>query len=567
MFYLLKTHKILPVFAFLALIVILMPLQNAYAVAPPSIVAGGSLTLTTTTVRVCWDITVVDDGVTDDGDFLVDGNAVTHVDADADANCANNDSVTLTLTGGNTFATVDTPAIQLVLNSAVTHAGGNPQNAVININAADGLAPTMDSAAVITSTTIDVTFSEDLFDGGGVVVAGDFTLDQSLTVASIAEVAGVVTITTNEIIPDGTTPTVTLAGAVDDASAATNTLAAGPTVLASTTTVSAAGQGSGCRSDCQAPTLGVNSEGDRFVTNGFTYNGKSTDVESFFTPYPLITANVGVPNQAVFKIYDNYGPQNVKHFSLAFGLGDDQIISQSKAMIELDIDFAGIETVTITDPENALDDVRVRTSTGRCDGGSTTQCLIVTVDHTFRAPLDFNIVSTEVWDNRLNSWQNYYNHGIEVVGESLNPPNEYFGRYEGELIHLIETGKNTTIDADGNTWTFDNRWIKDYIYKGKIEDPISSQGYDRNHVKFNAIMQEQELIASSSFEKYYKTSFSHEPAFSEIDDIKFYEFPDRDKAKQVLEAKMHQEDIRAQKYLEEMFAKIYPSLYSAEYPN
>ena len=281
----------------------------------------------------------------------------------------------------------------------------------------------------------------------------------------------------------------------------------------------AAGQGSGCRSDCEAPTLGVNSEGDRFVTNGFTYNGKSINVELFFTPYPLITANVGQQNKAVFKIYDNYGPQNVAHFSLAFGLGDDQIISESKAMIELDIDFTGTETVTITDPENALDNVRVRTSTGNCNSDSAIECLIVTIDHTFRAPLDFNIVSTDVWDYRLNSWQNYYNHGIEVVGESLNPPNEYFGIYQGELIHLIETAKNTAIDADGNTWTFDNIWIKDYIYKGKIEDPISSQGYDRDHVKFNTIMQEQELAASSLFEKYYKTSVSQEPEFEEINDI------------------------------------------------
>jgi len=188
--------------------------------------------------------------------------------------------------------------------------------------------------------------------------------------------------------------------------------------------------------------------------------------------------------------------------------------------------------------------------------------LIVTIDHTFRAPLDFNIVGTDVWDTRLNSWQNYYNHGIEVVGESLNPPNEYFGIYKGKLIHLIETAKNTAIDADGNTWTFDNIWIKDYIYIGKTDDPITSQGYDRDHVKFDTYMQGQELIATSLFDNYYKTSVSHEPEFSEIVDIKFYVFPDRidKKFDPVLQAKMHKEDIRAQKYLEELFARIYPNL-------
>jgi len=324
----------------------------------------------------------------------------------------------------------------------------------------------------------------------------------------------------------------------------------------------AVSNGSGCTSDCSAPTLGVDNEGNRLVTDGFTYNGNPINVERFFTPYPLITVDVGKKNTAEFKIYENYGPDNIRHFELAFGLGTGQFVSASKAVIVWDKTFDGIETVTVEDPDNVLQDVSVRTSTGKCADDSTTECLLVTIDHTFRAPLDFNIVGTNVWDTKRNSFQNYYNHGVEIQGKSLNPPNEYFGIYKGNLIHLIETAKNTAIDTDGNTWTFDNIWIKDYIYKGKIVDPITSQGYDRDHVKFNVIMQEQELVASSLFEKYYKTSVSHEPEFSEINDIKFYEFPDRidKKFDPVLQAKMHKEDIRAQKYLEEMFARIYPNL-------
>jgi len=233
----------------------------------------------------------------------------------------------------------------------------------------------------------------------------------------------------------------------------------------------------------------------------------------------------------------------------------------SNAMIVWNKSHDGTETVTVVDPNNALENVRVLTSEGKCKADSTTNgCLIITVSHTFREPLDFDIVGTNVWDYGHNAWQNFYNHGIHIEGQSLNPPDEYVGIYKGNLIHLIETAKNTAVDTDGNTWTFDNTWIKDYIYKGKIDDPITSQGYDRNHVKFNAIKQEQELIASSLFEKYYKTSVSDEPAFSEIDDIKFYEFPETidKKFDPVLQAKMHKEDIRAQKYLEEMFAKMYP---------
>jgi len=259
--------------------------------------------------------------------------------------------------------------------------------------------------------------------------------------------------------------------------------------------------GSGCDGDCQAPTLGVNSEYYRVVTDGFTYNGKSTDVERFYTPYPLITVDVGKQNKAVFKIYENYGPQNIRHFSFAFGLGSDQVISQSKAMIELDIDFEGTETVTITDPENALDNVRVKTSTGNCNDHSSTECLIVTIDHQFRTQLDFNIVATDVWDTRRNSLQNYYNDGIEVVGESLNPPKQYTGIHDGHLITITEIGKNIATDEWGNVWSYDKTWNMNYVPKGKIVNDVSDHGIDRDNAWFNIHKQRQELLAQSIMEK------------------------------------------------------------------
>ena len=221
------------------------------------------------------------------------------------------------------------------------------------------------------------------------------------------------------------------------------------------------------------------------VTDGFTYNGKSTDVERFYTPYPLITANVGQLNKAVFKIYEDQGPQNIRHFSFAFGLGGDQVISQSKAMIELDIDFDGTETVTITDPENALDNVRVKTSTGDCNVDSSMECLIVTIDHRFRTQLDFNIVATDVWDTRLNSWQNYYNDGIEVVGESLNPPKQYTGIHDGHLITITEIGKNIATDEWGNVWSYDKTWNMNYVSNEKIDDGISSYIFCRVFIAFS----------------------------------------------------------------------------------
>jgi len=154
--------------------------------------------------------------------------------------------------------------------------------------------------------------------------------------------------------------------------------------------------GGGC-DNCEPPTLGVNSNSKRLVDNGFSYNGKSVDVERYFTPYPLVTVQTGKQNVAVFKIYDDKGPDRISHFELAFGLASGESIGMSKAVINWDKTFDGIETITLDDPENVLDKIKVTTSEGSCSDELQQKCLIVKVVHTFRAPLDFNILGTNVW--------------------------------------------------------------------------------------------------------------------------------------------------------------------------
>jgi len=319
-----------------------------------------------------------------------------------------------------------------------------------------------------------------------------------------------------------------------------------------------AGGGSGCDKECEEPTLGVNSDGRRLVENGFTYNGKPIDVERFFTSYPLIKVNVGMQNTAVFKIYDNYGPDNIRHFDLAFGLASGQIMGTSNAMIQWDKSFDGIETVTLVDPHNVLDNVRVETSEGKCrTDSSTDDCLIVTVYHKFRAPLESDIVATNVWDQNRNAWQNYYNHGVNVEGESLNPPNEYVGIYKGNLIHLIEIGKNIAVDGQGNNWTFDKVWKKDYILNEKIDDGISAQGYDRNHVAFSSYKYGQELLAQQILDELCAKCGIE--SFNEINDIEFYQFPETIyKLNDPMVQKMlEHENEKAMKTLQKMFDEMY----------
>jgi hypothetical protein len=108
---------------------------------------------------------------------------------------------------------------------------------------------------------------------------------------------------------------------------------------------------------------------------------------------------------------------------------------------------------------------------------------MVTIDHRFRAPLDFNIVGTDVWDMNRNSWQNYFNHGIEVTGESINPPREYDGINAGHIYHLTEISKTIAIDEFGDNWSFQyGMWMKDYAKNERVQDTTSV--LTRNHSDF-----------------------------------------------------------------------------------
>jgi hypothetical protein len=284
------------------------------------------------------------------------------------------------------------------------------------------------------------------------------------------------------------------------------------------------GGSSQCNGDCTPPTLGLTKTGNRLVENGFSYNGNPVNVDYFYTHYPLITADVGRENVATFKIYEDGGPQNIRHFALAFGIGHGKIFSDSKAIIEWDKSWNGYEKVNVIDPENSLENVKIITSTGTCRNGDvlSNDCLIINVYHTFRQSLDFNIVGTFVWDHNRNSANNYYNDGVKVEGDSLNPPKQHLAIHRGQPVTITEIEDNIGIDQEGNSWTFDKEWQMDYLPQGKIDDGLTSKGIERDNVKFNTYKQGQALIAQNLLQstedgKLIKPKTLAEPISYEID--------------------------------------------------
>jgi len=436
--------------------------------------------------------TLVSGGIPADWVLSTPTIAVTAVELTTAATCI------ITLTTADAGDTSSTPLVTYNTEggSNLSSSAGATADDTAMAATTDVAPPTVVSAIIATNTTIEITMTEDIIATGG--AAGDFNVDGIFngvgTVSSQSIANPVITITTlgtmqegDQIFVDYTQPGSGLedTGTLNELATFTNFQVINRLGYADSSdfTTDSSSNGSGC-TDCEEPTLGINSNNQRIVENGFTYNGKPTNVERYFTPYPLITSTVGQQNTAIFKIYDDKGPEDITHFSFAYGLAKGQIIADSKAMIELDIDHEGTETVTVTDPENALDNIKVSTKTGNCNVyDSDIQCLIVTINHRFRASLDFNIVATDVWDMNRNSWQNYYNHGIEVTGKSLNPAKEYDGINAGHIYHLTETGKNIAVDEFGGTWSFQyGIWEQDYVMNERVAD--TSSVFNRNHSDF-----------------------------------------------------------------------------------
>ena len=273
--------------------------------------------------------------------------------------------------------------------------------------------------------------------------------------------------------------------------------------------------GSEC-DDCTPPTLGYDAYGARLVEGGFAYNGLASDVEYFFTPYPLIESEVGKQNTVVLKMYENEGPANIERVSVAFGLRSGEVISESRAVINYDILHDGTGSLSVIDPENAIDleTLSAEHRTVECSPGSSLQCLSVSVRHSFRAPLDFDIVGTDVWDRERNSWQNYFNHGLRITGESMNPvPGVAVNGGELVLHPIVENSNNVEVMAsqDGQLY----RLAPDGLYKPlrnisslfhSIDESMYTyrgtpmQGYDRSDPEFADALEEQIRLAKAVLE-------------------------------------------------------------------
>lgn len=99
------------------------------------------------------------------------------------------------------------------------------------------------------------------------------------------------------------------------------------------------------------------------------------------------------------------------------------------------------------------------------------------------------MIATNVWDFNKNAWQNFYNHGIEVVGDSINPPRTKMVAFgTKDMRGLFEL---TQIDKKKDLWIDEFHSIYQHMSNDRYEkiqslshdliyDKITEHGCDRN---------------------------------------------------------------------------------------
>lgn len=262
--------------------------------------------------------------------------------------------------------------------------------------------------------------------------------------------------------------------------------------------------------DNTSPTLGLNNQYQRMVTNGFRYNELPVNVEYYYTEYPLTIVHIGDKNIAELKIFDDYGPEQIAHVELAFGLSKDKYFNQNGIVINYDIDSQGIGTVSQVDPDNIIDDdtLKIEHKHVSCIASShDDDCLLVKIFHTFKKSKNYDIIRTNIWDKNRNTWQNFFNHGINIEGLSNNQDNGILVNNNTLKLYPILDNFNQTkfmIDENNVVYVLTSNGVYETLRNNsslfdKITEPINedfpSHGLTRSDLRFQEYKAEQSRTA------------------------------------------------------------------------
>ncbi len=166
----------------------------------------------------------------------------------------------------------------------------------------------------------------------------------------------------------------------------------------------------------QQPSIGVTEKGTRVVDGGITVNGKTVDADFYFTPFPLVQADIGQPIDFVFKIWDDR-LDNINHLQLQLGKGKvgESFSMEYSATYKRD-KMTG--EVTVTHDPIFTDVIMEQLPDQPCKTGSN-DCTVIHVRVTPTEAIVGDVVfGVNIWDEAGNANTSFFNEGLQVGTET-----------------------------------------------------------------------------------------------------------------------------------------------------
>ena len=253
------------------------------------------------------------------------------------------------------------------------------------------------------------------------------------------------------------------------------------------------------------PTAGKDWDNLRQIVDvGYSLNGeKITITDNWWTSHDLMTTNTGVLNTATMKVY---APYDLKWVEFYFGVPEVGKIHESRSLIHVPIDYIEKEIIKegiVVEQESefiVLHPAKAILDIVPC-GGIGSDCYQITVYFIAKEGLDGKVLGIGATDTRNRYMQTHINDGLDIVGESLNPPDELMiassDKHKRGLIQVFQ------IDRWNDIWT-DSDGIKYQRNDFGTFIKISESNYDRPddgewkvmnryHSSFDDLIQYEEL--------------------------------------------------------------------------
>jgi len=170
-----------------------------------------------------------------------------------------------------------------------------------------------------------------------------------------------------------------------------------------------------------------------------------------------------------------------------------------------------------------VDIINATTSLVGCTDENGSECLQLTLNYIYRDQPKYNIMLINSMDDHRNTWNNYLNDGILVIGDSINEPKilmvaatkggMLYPQKSGAVILNLDDYKNDIwLDKFGYKWSTNayGPYLLDTIQvPEQIPDKYSPwTGYnDRWHSEFPRYVQIQILRAEATFDNMFPLHF------------------------------------------------------------